>query len=283
MVFGVFRSIAAAILIALGVGHAFAQSKGASAWAIDQQSQMRLIAGGPKYGVLLAGIEITLASGFKTYWRSPGEAGVPPVFDFSGSTNLKSAQVLYPAPESFVDAGGLAIGYHDRVIFPVLVEAIEPDEPVQLALKLFYGACEKICIPAEGAAQIELPSAVDETLSQDIAKAFAKVPPKYAGLGTIDERLPIKSITLLPGAARKTSIELTIGGEAKALYGEGPEGWYLESRALELSAQETRITLDFYAPRKTPYLAPCPVVLTITGKEYAVERHVTLDECGQKP
>jgi DsbC/DsbD-like thiol-disulfide interchange protein len=264
-------------------GAAGAAEKGASAWSVDLQSQMRLVAGEAKKGVLLAGIEITLAPRFKTYWRSPGEAGVPPVFDFSASTNLKKAEVLFPAPQSFVDAGGLAIGYHDRVIFPVLVEPVDPEKPVLLALKLAYGACEKICIPAEGTAQLDLPQPVNASLSQDVASAVAKVPVQHKGFGNPADQLPVTRLTALPGAERKSSIELAVAGEVMAAYGEGPEGWYLESKKPEPSNTGTKVTLDIYAPRKTPYLAPCPIVLTIIGKDHAVERHVTLDECGQKP
>ncbi len=68
---------------------------------------------------LRAGIEIKLQPGWKTYWRYPGDSGVPPQFDFAGSENLASAEVLYPAPHSFKDEAGTSIGYKETVVFPV--------------------------------------------------------------------------------------------------------------------------------------------------------------------
>src|SRR5262245_10040225 len=74
----------------------------ASPWDNDLRSSARLIAasasGESGNRVLRAGIEIKLLPGWKTYWRYPGDSGVPPAFDFSASQNLKSATVLFPAP-----------------------------------------------------------------------------------------------------------------------------------------------------------------------------------------
>ncbi len=65
---------------------------------------MRLVAGsagGADRTSLRAGIELRLATGWKTYWRYPGDSGVPPRFDFSKSTNVKSVTVRWPAPHRF--------------------------------------------------------------------------------------------------------------------------------------------------------------------------------------
>ena len=85
-----------------------ARAADASPWAEDTRSAVRLIAGANKNGEapLRAGIEIKLQPGWKTYWRYPGDSGVPPRFDFSGSENLKAAKVLYPAPHLFTDEAG---------------------------------------------------------------------------------------------------------------------------------------------------------------------------------
>jgi DsbC/DsbD-like thiol-disulfide interchange protein len=95
----------------------------ASPWSQDGRSSLRLVAGANKNGgaPLRAGVEIKLQPGWKTYWRYPGDSGVPPRFDFSGSDNLKSATVLYPAPYLFVDEVGRSLGYKDAVMFPVLI------------------------------------------------------------------------------------------------------------------------------------------------------------------
>ena len=109
----------------------------ASPWNEDSRSAIRLIAGTNVAGApLRAGVEIKLQPGWKTYWRYPGDSGVPPRFDFSGSANLKSAKVLYPAPHLFSDDSGNSLGYKDNVVFPLQVTPAQAGKPVTLRLKL---------------------------------------------------------------------------------------------------------------------------------------------------
>src|SRR6476469_6318575 len=121
-----------------------------SPWADDLQSAARLIAA-PAHNeaggrVFRAGVEIKLKEGWKTYWRYPGDSGVPPVLDFSASQNVKAVTVLYPAPMRFPDgAGGNSIGYKGAVILPLHVTPQDVRKPVTLRLKLGYAVCEKLC------------------------------------------------------------------------------------------------------------------------------------------
>ena len=103
-----------ALVFGLCLSPAIAAAADASAWDNDLRSGVRLIrgtAGEPGASALRAGIEIKLQSGWKTYWRYPGDSGVPPAFDFSASENLGSATVLWPAPVRFKDGSGHSIGY----------------------------------------------------------------------------------------------------------------------------------------------------------------------------
>ena len=104
---------------------------------------------------LLAGVEILLDPGWKTYWRSPGD-GIPPQFDWRGSGNVAATQVLWPVPEHFRDAAGAYNGYRDRVVFPVIVAPRSPDEPVSLELRLAYAVCKDVCIPVSKRLSVEL-------------------------------------------------------------------------------------------------------------------------------
>jgi len=81
----------------------------ASAWDGDQRAAVRLIAGAQRGTVRRAGIEIRLAPGWKTYWRYPGDSGIPPRFDFSQSKNVKSVTVRYPAPHRLTDEKGAEV------------------------------------------------------------------------------------------------------------------------------------------------------------------------------
>src|SRR5262249_53432788 len=154
------RSLCAA-LIACGIAAISAVAARAgdeSPWSEDVRSAVRLISGTNRNGdaPLRAGVEIKMQPGWKTYWRYPGDSGVPPHFDFSGSENLKTATVLYPAPHRFTDETGQTLGYKESVIFPLVVTPLQPDKPVRLRLKIDYAVCEKLCVPAEARAELTL-------------------------------------------------------------------------------------------------------------------------------
>lgn len=96
----------------------------------------------------MAAVELVLAPGWKTYWRSPGDAGIPPSFDWSGSENVKSVRIHWPAPAVFNTNGMQTIGYHDRLILPVEITPVTPGLPIRLKLRMDLGVCDEICLPA---------------------------------------------------------------------------------------------------------------------------------------
>jgi DsbC/DsbD-like thiol-disulfide interchange protein len=131
-----------------------ASAQDASEWDRQAHSASRLIAGAMTTGrgaaFLRAGIEIRLAPGWRTYWRDPGDSGAPPMIDFSGSQNVTTVNVLWPAPQRFPDsAGGSSIGYTDHIILPLHVIPAEDSKQTTLQLKLGYDICSNICIPVE--------------------------------------------------------------------------------------------------------------------------------------
>lgn len=130
----------------------------ATDWVQANHAASRLVIDTATWGKrkpsLVAGIHVTLDEGWKTYWRNPGDAGLPPNFDWSRSTNLKSAKVLWPAPVRFHDSAGTSYGYKKEVVFPVLVEPVNPGKPVELKLSMEYAVCADICIPVEAKLEV---------------------------------------------------------------------------------------------------------------------------------
>ena len=190
-----------------------------SPWVDDIRSSARLIAGTNKDGAasLRAGIEIKLQPGWKTYWRYPGDSGVPPRFDFSGSDNLARAKVLYPAPHLFTDETGNSLGYKGGVIFPLQVTRKDPSKPVTLRVKLDYAVCEKLCVPAEARAELNVDVG---SSAQDAALTAAEVrvpkPVSAAEAGLTARRVnkapkPLVAVDLKAGS-----------NQAVALFVEGP-------------------------------------------------------------
>jgi DsbC/DsbD-like thiol-disulfide interchange protein len=124
-------------------------------------------------GLGLAGVRISLAPQWKTYWRMPGDSGIPPRFDWSGSVNLMKAEVLYPVPTRFRDASGETIGYHDEIVFPVAIEAENKAQTSILKLNLAFAVCRDICIPAMADPILDLSVASTSPL---VGKWKARVP-----------------------------------------------------------------------------------------------------------
>src|SRR6202049_4012971 len=163
---------ALALVVELPQAHA---GEPASPWDGDARTPMRLIAASSAAPTASAGIEIRLKPGWHTYWRYPGDAGVPPRFDFGGSQNVKAVEVLWPAPQRIAEESLVAIGYTGDVTLPLAVLPQNAAKPVVLRLKLDYAVCEKLCVPAEGKSELVLaggPSSHDTAL----AAATARVP-----------------------------------------------------------------------------------------------------------
>ena len=202
-----------------------ARAQDASAWDKEPHAEARLIAGStiktPDASFLRAGIEIKLDPGWKTYWRQPGDSGVPPTLDFSGSQNVNSVKVLWPAPERLPDeAGGNSIGYVGRVVLPLQVSPKNAAEPSTVHLKLNYAICGNLCVPAE--ATLELALNGDGAEEAAIEKADLRVPrPVALGAG---QDLSIRSVHREPGGKLdRVVVEVSAAKDAKVgLFVEGP-------------------------------------------------------------
>jgi DsbC/DsbD-like thiol-disulfide interchange protein len=125
---------------------------------ISPPYKVSLLAGGMSGDLLQAGILIELEPEWKTYWRVPGDTGVPPQFDWAGSKNANAIEVMFPVPSRFRDVSGESIGYHDQVLFPVSIKPQNTDDTVQLQLNMFFAVCKEICIPAKAKADLLLNS-----------------------------------------------------------------------------------------------------------------------------
>ena len=252
-------------------------------WDGDARSAARLVAGSQPAvdGALRAGLEIRLKSGWHTYWRYPGDAGVPPQFDFAASQNLKRAVVLWPAPQRIEEAGGSSIGYLGNVIFPVRVEPLDPAKPVLLRLKLGYAICEKLCVPAEAKAELAVGKGVIKgATSRDAAllAAEARVP-RVVKFGA-DGQLAIKAVRREPGAARPRVLVDVVAAGAVDLFAEGPTPQWALPLPMKVDGapagqQRFAFELDGLPPGASDRGAL--LTLTATTADHAVEVAIRLD------
>jgi DsbC/DsbD-like thiol-disulfide interchange protein len=108
-------------------------------------------------GRQMAGLRLRLAPGWKTYWRAPGEAGIPPHFDWAGSENLAGVALHWPSPEVFDQNGMTSIGYHDVVVIPLELAPTLPGQPLRIETDVEIGVCQDICVPVTVHLAAELP------------------------------------------------------------------------------------------------------------------------------
>jgi DsbC/DsbD-like thiol-disulfide interchange protein len=244
----------------------------ASAWANAPKSAARLIAAPADEGAFRAGIEIKLAPATITYWRSPGESGVPPVFDFSHSSNLRSADVSFPAPTRINEAGSEIFGYESGVVLPVRVIPQERGKRVDLVLELDYAACEKICLPVHARLQLGLP-AKDASETQALAAAEAIVPRQLSA----EEIARDVAITAVAGADKPAWRLTWRGPPAQDLFAEAPDLFFVETKR---DGDGFLVALTDHP--KDAALPDQPVRFTLTGKQ-PVEFALHLDASASTP
>ena len=202
----------------------FAAETNATDWAVGSKSRARLIAGGPED----AAMEIALSPGAITYWRNPGEAGVPPGFDFSGSENLAHAEIAFPAPTRIHESDGTdAFGYSGSVTLPIRVTPIDPKRPVKLAVTAFFGVCEKICLPARASLALTMPNSASP-FEAAIAAARTFVPKQSS-----PDALGAEILSL---DAKTWRICLAGHDEARDLFLEAPAGYWLTVKSSTTNA-----------------------------------------------
>ena len=220
-------------------------------------------------GAQMAALQLTLAPGWKTYWRSPGDAGIPPSFDWSGSDNVKSVRIHWPSPTVFHLNGLQTIGYHDQLVLPVEVTPLDPGKPMRLSVEVNLGVCDQICLPASLSLSADLPqpggsdAAIAAALGQRAATAseagvgrvFCTVDPIADGL-----RLTASIAVAGRGADEVVAVELA-----------DPDVWIAESVETRRGGQLVAVT-ELVALSGAPFaLDRSAVTLTILSEGRAVE------------
>jgi DsbC/DsbD-like thiol-disulfide interchange protein len=279
------RATIASIAFLFGAPIAWVQDS--SPWKTELHAAARLIAGATHKADdgswLRAGVEIRLDPGWHTYWRYPGDTGVPPTFDFAGLDNVKSVTVFWPAPKRFPDgAGGQFIGYTDDVVFPLRIVTADAAKPSLLHLKLGYAFCRDVCYPAEADLDLRL-SGSGSAEEPALVAAEARVPRRvFVGKGA---GLSIRSVHCENGDGRKRVVVEVAAPERYPvdLFAEGPTaGWALPlpepSNSQPGSDSELRrFTFDLDRLPTGAKIEGSTLTLTAVSPHDAVEATATLN------
>lgn len=216
------------------LGLAFASLLSLPAMAVESDWQetlggkVRLISGGLQDGRYKAGLEIVLEDGWKTYWKIPGDSGIPPMLDSATSTNAAKTEILWPVPSRIKVGSSDILGYKDAIIFPILVTPEQAQQPTRLALNVQLGLCSDLCVPMVADLTIDIPAGgshakgTEMLIDRDMALVPNPASDRFGITGILHDKGE-------GGAPDRLLISTRIpdGYGHKDLFVEGPEDWLL--------------------------------------------------------
>lgn len=220
-------------------------------------------------GTHFAGLHITLAPGWKTYWRSPGDGGIPPRMALSSSGNLESASVYWPVPSVFYAYGLRSIGYENEVVLPVAFRAVDGEAPIRLSGQIEIGVCEDICIPMQFDVDALLPPAgLDDPViraalaDRPMTAQEAGVREVSCAVGANADGLEVTARVVMPALTASETAVLELGGQ---------NVWISEADTTRDGATLTAV-VDMVGETGAPFVLDRSAVrITIIGDGEAVD------------
>jgi thiol:disulfide interchange protein/DsbC/DsbD-like thiol-disulfide interchange protein len=147
----------ALLALVLAAGQAFAGP-------VVQTGQVRaeLLAHAPE-GIapgkpLWLGLQLTHAPHWHTYWKNPGDSGLPTTFKWTLPEGLSAGDIDWPTPKRLPIGPLLNFGYDGTVLLPVpvSVESAQGGKTIRVKLEADWLVCEIECIPQSGTFEIDL-------------------------------------------------------------------------------------------------------------------------------
>jgi DsbC/DsbD-like thiol-disulfide interchange protein len=220
-------------------------------------------------GAQMVAFHLTLLDGWKTYWRAPGDAGIPPQFDWTGSRNVKSVRFHWPRPAVFSVAGMQTYGYAGELMLPVEVVPLDPSQPVSLVAAVDLGVCSDICVPASFrvAADLPRPGRDDGAIRRALRQRPAT--PQEAGVTRVtckiepqDNGMRVTALLTMPST----------GGPEAVVVEPGVDGVWASPADVSRTGDVLRAEVDLVGPAGKGFaLQRNEIVLTVLGKHRAVE------------
>ncbi|NNE52217.1 MAG: hypothetical protein HKN30_07430 [Sulfitobacter sp.] len=221
-------------------------------------------------GTRIAAIRLELEPGWKTYWRSPGDAGIPPQIDWKNSRNLAGVGLIWPTPRVYREGGVTTIGYKDVLVLPLSIAPKRAGQPITLRAALDIGVCKDVCIPH----QMSLSATIDDAVTRPtpaIAAALAARP-----LSASEGRVRDATCRLSPNAdgleivARVTMPSLG-GREVVVIEPGSPDIWMSETDVTRQGGALTAIGDMAAMGGNALVLDRSDITITVLGRDRAVE------------
>ncbi len=217
----------------------------------------------------MAALHITLQPGWITYWRAPGDAGIPPQFAFAGSAGIESIAPYWPTPEVVVDKGVRSIGYYDSVTVPLRISAAPGTAELALGGELLIGVCEEICIPVTLEFDTVLPAmGTDDPV---IRTALAEMPHTATAGGVADVTCAIDPISDGIRLTANIAVAPTGASEFVVIEAGDPTVWVSEAD-VSRNAGQLQAVVDMVHPSGGPFaIDRSDLRLTVFGGDRAID------------
>lgn len=222
-------------------------------------------------GTQMAALHLRLAPGWKTYWRAPGEAGIPASFDLSGSRNIGNMVGHWPTPQVF-DLGGMqSFGYHDALVLP-LEFTPQGDGPMALVAEINLGVCKDICVPvtfnltadlaAGPAGTAKDPAILAALASQPLPGHQAGLTGAHCTVAPIADGMHVTALLDLPD----------LGGPEVGVIELADASVWVSSAETVRTGGQLRIAADLVAQDSAPFaLDRSTLRITVLGRDSAVD------------
>lgn len=219
---------------------------------------------GMENGHHMAALRIRLAPNWHTYWRTPGEAGIPPQFDWSGSDNVAAVRVHWPAPELHHQSGMWFLGYERDVILPLEITPRGPGE-MRLAAQMEFGVCNEICVPMQ--ATLDVPLSPNQLKESAEIKAALK-----------DQPAPLKDARckaepIADGVRLTATVAVPeLGGDEIAIIEHPDRSIWVSAPELHRSGGQIEVASDLVPENGKPFVVDrSALTITVVGGGQAYE------------
>ena len=220
-------------------------------------------------GTHMAALHLHLADHWKTYWRAPGDAGIPPSFDWSGSSNVASVAFHWPRPTVFEANGMQSVGYMHDLVLPMEFTAKDPSQPMEVKGTVALGVCNVICMPVELhlEAALAAPGAPDPV----IRAALAATPTSGSAAGVT--RFTCAVTPIKDGLHLTAHIGLAADGAAEtALFETADPSIWIGATTTDRQGGDVVAGADLVPSNSAPFaLDRSQMTITILGQTRAVE------------
>lgn len=242
------KLLTAIAALSLTLGAAGDAQASSSAWLDTDGARIRLVTAGEPdaQGRLKGMLDIQLKPGWKTYWRDPGDAGVPPTIDVSANPDIERVDIDFPVPQRHDEGDFQWAGYDHPVALPVTFTFKAGSGSSPIDADVFLGVCETICVPVQAKFSVDPAAASDDPLDQaGVTAAFAAIP---------EAAKPGFSVTLADNSPTHATFEASFEGTPSTaeLFVAGADGYVFSTPVRQERDGKTFFAVEVTRPDETP-------------------------------